>query len=391
LIDFAGAILELYAFDAYGNAIGFDPSVALTEFLYSGEQFDSKIGQQYLRARYYDPTTGRFNRLDPFFGNLNDPQSLHKYLYCHADSINYTDPSGLIPLPIFMLLGGIIGAGIGAGIGYYFGGTQGAIYGGVGGFFLGIGAGAFAGAAALDIAFSSSFELAMSISMFGGLVEMLGGWVWGAGTMSWGIKDVNSSREVTKKRIAIIYGNLGPMYIGFLGGLISLSQFSERVNKAGHTAEIFSSPTEKKFIEICNSKKYDAILIVAHGKGNYKVGEYYDLNGKPFTGFYLGGETLLPQEKQLRFGNPENGKLEDNSPLWISANEVGDQQISNHDLYIFAASCRALKNNSMKDALNVAGYYGYKKDINAGEVVVIMKGLVRYLNGENDFQLNNLD
>jgi RHS repeat-associated protein len=95
LTDFVGAIVELYSFDAYGNAIGFDPSVALTEFLYSGEQFDSKIGQQYLRQRYYDPTTGRFNRLDPFFGNLNAPQSLHKYLYTHADPVNGIDPNGL--------------------------------------------------------------------------------------------------------------------------------------------------------------------------------------------------------------------------------------------------------------------------------------------------------
>jgi RHS repeat-associated protein len=95
LLDFAGAIAQLYAFNAYGNAIGFDPSVALTEFLYSGEQFDSKIGQQYLRQRYYDPATGRFNRLDPFFGHLNDPQSLHKYLYTHNDPVNGIDPSGL--------------------------------------------------------------------------------------------------------------------------------------------------------------------------------------------------------------------------------------------------------------------------------------------------------
>jgi RHS repeat-associated protein len=95
LTDIAGAIVELYAFDAYGNAIGFDPSVALTEFLYSGEQFDSKISQQYLRQRYYNPATGRFNRLDLFFGNLNDPQSFHKYLYTHADPINGIDPNGL--------------------------------------------------------------------------------------------------------------------------------------------------------------------------------------------------------------------------------------------------------------------------------------------------------
>jgi RHS repeat-associated protein len=66
----------------------------LTEFLYSGEQFDSKIEQQYLRQRYYDAATGRFNRLDSFFGNQNDPQSLHKYLYTHADPVNAIDPTG---------------------------------------------------------------------------------------------------------------------------------------------------------------------------------------------------------------------------------------------------------------------------------------------------------
>jgi RHS repeat-associated protein len=94
LLDFAGAVAQIYAFDAYGNALSFNTAEALTEFLYSGEQFDSKIGQQYLRQRYYDPTTGRFNRLDPFFGNQFDPQSFHKYLYANADSINYIDPSG---------------------------------------------------------------------------------------------------------------------------------------------------------------------------------------------------------------------------------------------------------------------------------------------------------
>ncbi|MDR3197657.1 MAG: RHS repeat-associated core domain-containing protein, partial [Planctomycetaceae bacterium] len=114
-------MVELYAFDAYGNALGFDPSVALTEFLYSGEQFDSKIGQQYLRARYYDPATGRFNRLDPFFGNLNDPQSLHKYLYAHNDPINGIDPSGN------SLAGVSISIAIGVGIGAIGGGVLGAV------------------------------------------------------------------------------------------------------------------------------------------------------------------------------------------------------------------------------------------------------------------------
>jgi RHS repeat-associated protein len=126
LLDAAIAIAQIFAFDAYGNAIGFATSEALTEFLYSGEQFDSKIGQQYLRQRYYDPVTGRFNRLDPFFGNLNDPQSFHKYLYTHADPINGIDPTGEALPAVMAVLGGLIGAGMG----YWQTGTwQGAVIG----------------------------------------------------------------------------------------------------------------------------------------------------------------------------------------------------------------------------------------------------------------------
>ncbi|MEQ8637592.1 RHS repeat-associated core domain-containing protein [Gimesia maris] len=100
LADVAGSIASIagseqfFFYDAYGNLLNMTVSQAATSFLYSGEQFDVKIGQQYLRARYYDALTGRFNRLDPFTGNLRDPQSLHKYLYTHADPINGIDPSG---------------------------------------------------------------------------------------------------------------------------------------------------------------------------------------------------------------------------------------------------------------------------------------------------------
>ena len=87
--------MQRYDYDAYGNAIGFNPVNALTQYLYCGELFDHKLGWTYLRARYYDPKVGRFNRLDPFFGNVSDPQSLHKYTYCHGDPVNGVDPSGM--------------------------------------------------------------------------------------------------------------------------------------------------------------------------------------------------------------------------------------------------------------------------------------------------------
>lgn len=46
-------------------------------------------------ARYIDPSTGRFVTMDSYEGNSQDPQSLHKYLYCHADPVNNSDPLGL--------------------------------------------------------------------------------------------------------------------------------------------------------------------------------------------------------------------------------------------------------------------------------------------------------
>jgi RHS repeat-associated protein len=63
-------------------------------FLPGGEQVDSKLGGYYLRARYYQPGTGRFWTMDPFEGNQQHPPSLHKYLYCQDNPITYVDPSG---------------------------------------------------------------------------------------------------------------------------------------------------------------------------------------------------------------------------------------------------------------------------------------------------------
>jgi RHS repeat-associated protein len=385
------AIAQVFAYDAYGNAIGFSTGEALTEFLYSGEQFDPKIGQQYLRARYYDPTTGRFNRLDPFLGNNFDPQSFHNYLYTCGNPINYTDPTGTIPLPIFMLLGAIIGTGVGGGIGYALGGWQGALPGAFGGLFMGLGLGISIGSYSLGIVLSAAAERLISTSVAGGFVLTAGGWIWGNSSMSWGIRNVGSNPAITQKRIAIVYGNLGQMMnLAFAGNAVSLPQFRNSANRAGHHADIYHNPDESKFVEICNSGNYDAVLVVAHGAGLLRVGEYYDSQGNAFTGFNLGGNSLQQNETQLRFGEPNSSEIVALGANWITANELNGK-ITNSKLIIFAASCRGLKNQSMKDAVGPAQYYGFSRDINVADVLVMMNGLVRYLNGETDLQLNNID
>ena len=73
-------------------------STANTKMLYAGEQFDSSASMYYNRARYYNPSNGTFNRVDPFSGNNQDPQSLHKYAYCHNNPVMGIDPSGLFTI-----------------------------------------------------------------------------------------------------------------------------------------------------------------------------------------------------------------------------------------------------------------------------------------------------
>ena len=97
LTDATGAVTDRYDYDAFGNIIsqaGSTPNV----YLYSGEQNDANLGFYYLRARYLNPSTGRFVTNDPSPGSSSDPKSLHRYLYANADPINRHDPSGMLSL-----------------------------------------------------------------------------------------------------------------------------------------------------------------------------------------------------------------------------------------------------------------------------------------------------
>ncbi|MEO0564874.1 MAG: RHS repeat-associated core domain-containing protein, partial [Chloroflexota bacterium] len=96
--DAYGTMLELASVVAviggHSRALAALAADAFTTFLYSGEHTNAN-GTQYLRARYYDPTSGRFNRLDPWKGSISSPMTLHKYIYTNNNPINLIDPTGL--------------------------------------------------------------------------------------------------------------------------------------------------------------------------------------------------------------------------------------------------------------------------------------------------------
>ncbi len=64
------------------------------EFQFNEQQLDSESDMYFLRARYYDPETGRFISRDPVKGVLTNPQTQNPYAYSHNNPINYSDPSG---------------------------------------------------------------------------------------------------------------------------------------------------------------------------------------------------------------------------------------------------------------------------------------------------------
>jgi uncharacterized delta-60 repeat protein/RHS repeat-associated protein len=104
-------------YDAFGTAAGLvslDTANSVSELLYSGEQYDSSLKEQYLRNRYYNQFIGRFSSFDSFEGSTETPLSLHKYVYTEDSPSNGIDPSGNADVT---LTGIIVSTGIGAAVG----------------------------------------------------------------------------------------------------------------------------------------------------------------------------------------------------------------------------------------------------------------------------------
>ena len=96
VIDTDGTVVNSYTYDPFGQDISADDcNVSVyNPFKFTGQWFDSEIGQYYLRARMYDPVLMRFTSNDPVMGKAKEPLTLHKYLYCINDPVNKIDPKG---------------------------------------------------------------------------------------------------------------------------------------------------------------------------------------------------------------------------------------------------------------------------------------------------------
>ena len=118
IADYEGNTVQSYVYDAFGSVTIYDkdgneitPSSAnylKTPYVFTGRELDPETGLYFYRARYYDPSTGRFISEDPV---ENNGGGLNFYKYTGNNPVNYTDPTGNFPIiPAILLAGGLSAA-----------------------------------------------------------------------------------------------------------------------------------------------------------------------------------------------------------------------------------------------------------------------------------------
>ncbi len=89
LANGAGSLAQTYAFDSFGKLTGSSGSLT-NPFQYTAREFDSETSLYYYRARYYDPSAGRFISEDP-----QRYEFTSFYSYVGENPVLWKDPLGL--------------------------------------------------------------------------------------------------------------------------------------------------------------------------------------------------------------------------------------------------------------------------------------------------------
>lgn len=93
IVNTSGVVVNNYNYDEWGNITGQVEGVS-NSFKYTGEVYDAETGLYYLRARYYDPSMGRFLNEDTVEGQIDNPLTQNLYTYVINNPLIYTDPTG---------------------------------------------------------------------------------------------------------------------------------------------------------------------------------------------------------------------------------------------------------------------------------------------------------
>ncbi|HZG76703.1 MAG TPA: RHS repeat-associated core domain-containing protein [Paenibacillus sp.] len=96
LTDRHGDVIESYRYDAFGG-ITSGITAPYNTASYTGQHYDDVAGLMDMKARWYDPTAGRFLQQDTWPGMLDTPWTQNRYAYVGNNPINLWDPTGNVP------------------------------------------------------------------------------------------------------------------------------------------------------------------------------------------------------------------------------------------------------------------------------------------------------
>lgn len=97
IIDPTGTLVKGYSYDEFGNTVETTATSFNNEITYTSTIVDTSTGLQYMNARFYNPSTGRFLSQDSYTGNAYEPWTQHLYSYCGNNPTNFVDPTGHVP------------------------------------------------------------------------------------------------------------------------------------------------------------------------------------------------------------------------------------------------------------------------------------------------------
>ena len=108
VISADGTILASYTYDAWGNVLTSEGSLATANPIrYRGYYFDTETSLYYLQSRYYDPAIGRFINADNYATTYKTSTGANMFAYCLNNPANCKDDGGELAN---WLIGGVVGA-----------------------------------------------------------------------------------------------------------------------------------------------------------------------------------------------------------------------------------------------------------------------------------------
>jgi RHS repeat-associated protein len=113
----AGALAQTYTLDSFGKQTASSGSLT-NPFQFTGREFDTESSLYFMRARYFNPATGRFVSEDP----ARFPGGINFYTYVENNPVNLIDPFGFCPWQVHSrpLQGRTGGAAHSIGIDHYY-------------------------------------------------------------------------------------------------------------------------------------------------------------------------------------------------------------------------------------------------------------------------------